>query len=93
MPLQCLPPGTQESQGFFKQIGENLDYIITDKFFRVAYAPKTSCLLGNRWSLAQLLAYQLPVALPQHKLPAEMQLGSSALVLALLVLVSKVVLS
>lgn len=55
LPLQYLPPGTQESQSFVKQIGENLDYIITARFFRVADASRNSCLLENRWSLAQLL--------------------------------------
>lgn len=55
LPLQYLPPGIQEAQRFVKQTGENLDYIITAKFFIVAYVSKNSCLLENRQSLAQLL--------------------------------------
>lgn len=55
-------------RAFDKQIGENVDYIITAKFCRVLYASKNPqpCLLENRQSLAQLLTYQSPVAQPQH---------------------------
>lgn len=60
------PQVPKSHKAFDKQIGENLDYIITAKFCRVVYASKKTCLLENRWCLAQMLTYELPIAQPQH---------------------------
>lgn len=81
---------------FDRQIGENMDYMITAKFCRVANAYKKNMSIREQTvssSTADMSVASCPdLALCWHRLPAEMQLGSNTHVSVLLVLVSGVVL-